>query len=132
MKSEGDRVARRKAGSIPPASSADLARLRAGQELPVDVSDIPERTTFDRIHRDEAGRLHRPSVIRDAILRAMAEREMTPYRLWKEARAYCPTISEAAVSEFLKGKRQAGLDYTEAMLAAVGLVVVPATPPARP
>ena len=32
---------------------------------------------------------------------------MTPYRLWKEAEAYCPTLSQSAVHEFIKGQKTA-------------------------
>jgi len=49
---------------------------------------------------------------------------MTPYRLWKEAMSYCPTLSQSAVHEFLKGQRQIELPYAEALLAAMNLEVI--------
>ena len=35
----------------------------------------------------------------DAIKRELELRKMTPYRLWKEAMSYCPTLSQSAVDE---------------------------------
>ena len=51
---------------------------------------------------------------------------MTRYRLWKDARFYCPKLSESAVYDFLSGKRQIEVPYAEAMLRAVGLAIRPA------
>ncbi len=53
----------------------------------------------------------------------MASREMTTYALWKEARTYSPTISEMAIGEFLKGRRSIGIEYLEAILAALQLEI---------
>jgi hypothetical protein len=94
-------------------------------EQPIDTSEIPEsRGGFHRLKRDEQGRLpQRKSIIRDAIKRELALRKMTPYRLWKEARGFCPTLSQSAVHEFIKGQRQLELPYAEALLTAVNLGV---------
>ena len=122
-KSATSKIVRRNASDIPPATQADLARLRRAMEGPIDTSDIPEqRTAFHRLTRDSSGRLPaRKSVIRDAIVQEIQHLNMTPYRLWKEAKAYCPTLSQSAVHEFIKGQRQLELPYAEALLAAVNL-----------
>ncbi len=122
-KSEG-KIVRRRAGAIPPITTEALDQLESMADDAIDLSDIPDLSQADRLVRDELGQLPRRSVIRDAVTRVMAERQMTAYALWKEARAYCPTISESAVSEFLRGRRQIGLDYAEALMAASGLIVV--------
>ncbi|HEV8607168.1 MAG TPA: hypothetical protein VGQ99_17645 [Tepidisphaeraceae bacterium] len=79
-----------------------------------------------RIHRDSRGRLppKLKSVIRDAILEELGNREITRYQLWKLAKNHCATIPESAVYEFLRGQRHLGLEYVEALIAALGLVVV--------
>jgi hypothetical protein len=96
---------------------------------PIDTTEIPERSgPFRRVLRDESGMLPGRSLIREAILSEVSRRDMTPYRLWKEARVHCPTLSQSAVQEFLKGQRQIELPYAEALLAALSLVVVPRRP----
>ena len=122
-KSATNKVVRRKAADIPPATEAELARLRRTMDGPIDTSDIPEqRGAFHRLTRDSTGRLPtRKSVIREAIVRELEHLNMTPYRLWKEAKAYCPTLSQSAVHEFIKGQRQLELPYAEALMAAVNL-----------
>ena len=37
------KVVRRKAVDIPPATEADLSRLRSAMDGPIDTSDIPEQ-----------------------------------------------------------------------------------------
>ena len=103
-------------------------------EGPIDTSDIPERRgRFHRLKRDEMGRLPpRKSLIRDAIVRELERLEMTPYRLWKEAKAYCPTLSQSAVHEFIKGQRQLELPSAEALMAAVNLGIVRIEAPPKP
>ena len=118
------KIVRRRAGAIPALTPEALDRLEAIDEENVDLSDIPDLSSADRLVRDESGRLPRRSVIRDAVASVMADRQLTTYALWKQARVYCPTISESAVGEFLKGKRQIGLDYAEALMAATGLTIV--------
>ena len=54
----------------------------------------------------------------------MRRRGLTAYRLWKIARAHYPPLSQAAVHEFLKGRRQLELPSAEALLVAVDLRVV--------
>src|SRR5438045_1674986 len=107
-KSATGRIVRKSAADLPPATEADLARLRDAMEGPIDPSDIPElRGEFHRLRRDSTGQLpSRKSVIRDAIIRELEHLKMTPYRLWKEAKTYCPTLSQSAVHEFIKGERQ--------------------------
>ena len=117
-------MVRRRAGSIPPMTAQAIDRLESIDENSVDLSDIPDQSSADRLVRGESGQLARPSQIRDAIAGVMADRHLTTYALWKEARAYCPTISESAVGEFLRGRRQIGLDYAEALMAATGLTIV--------
>ena len=118
------RTVRRRAGAIPPLTPEAIARLESIDEDSIDHSDIPDQSSADRLVRDESGRLPRRSMIRDAVTSVMVDRQLTTYALWKEARAYCPTISESAVGEFLKGRRQIGLDYAEALMAATGLTIV--------
>src|SRR5262249_18500 len=112
-------------GEIRPASPADLDRLRAAMQGPVDTSEIPERPGFHRLRRDASGRLPpRKSIIRDAVQREMRRLHLSAYRLWQLARAHSPTLSESAVHEFLKGQRQLELPSVEALLAAVELRLV--------
>lgn len=95
---------------------------------PVDTSDIPERVgPCSRVVRDTGGRIVKPgqSPLRAAILAEVKRRGISGHRLWKEARAYCDTIPESAVYEFLAGKRQVGLAYLDAMLEATDLTVRP-------
>jgi len=91
----------------------------------VNTGEIPERRKFHRLQRDASGRLppHK-SIIREAVARQMRALHLTVYRLWQLARAHYPPLSQAAVHEFLKGKRQLELPSVEALLAAVHLRVV--------
>lgn len=131
-KSAAAKAVRKSAEQVSAASARDLDRLRAAQRGPIDTSDIPERRgPHARLLRDAQGLLPRRSMIRDAIAREVARRGITAYQLWKEAQAHCPSLSQAAVYEFLKGQRQIGLDYAEALMAATGLAVVQ-KPPRRP
>jgi hypothetical protein len=96
-------------------------------EKEIDTSEIPERRPGRIMHarRSPLGRPIVPprSAIREAILRELGRRQITRYELWKRARVHGPTLSESAVYEFLRGERQIGLEYVEALLAAVGLEV---------
>ena len=134
-KNSEDKIVRRKAGEIPKTSPEDMARMLAIRDEDIDTSDIPERTgARRRLRRVQDVRLARPrSVIRESIVAAMAEREMTAYSLCKAAKLYCPTISETAVGEFLKGERSIGLMYVEALLVAADLIVArnPRRPPLK-
>jgi hypothetical protein len=113
----------------PHRSPADLARLRAAANGPIDTSDIPESTgPVHRVHRDAQGRLPRkpPSLIRDAILAQLGHKHMTRYELWKRARRHCPTLPQSAVYEYLAGARQIGATYLDALLQAADLKLVAA------
>src|SRR5256885_492849 len=96
----------------------------------IDTSDIPEQPPAARpLKRDDDGRLPvRRSPIREAVARELERRKMTPYQLWKQAHAHCPTLSQPAVYEFLKGQRQIGVEYAEALMAALHLGVVVRVP----
>jgi hypothetical protein len=99
---------------------------------PIDSSEIPERRQFHRLRRDASGRLPpRKSIIREAVAGQMKRLHLTAYRVWQLARSYCPTLSQSAVHEFLKGQRQLELPSVEALLAAVQLRIVRRTTGAR-
>ena len=124
-KSVADKIVRKSAREIPPASRTDLDRLRGAMRGAIDTGEIPERRKFQRLERDARGRLlPRKSVIREAVTRQMKSLRLTAYRLWQLARVHCPTLSQSAVHEFLKGQRQLELPSVEALLAAVHLQVV--------
>ena len=126
-KSAVSKGARRKASEVRPATAADLARLRAAASGPIDTSDIPERTGAPRrVERDARGRLPSPSggLIRGALLAAMERRGMSRYALWAAARQRCDTLSQSAVYEYLRGHRDIGTRYAEALLQAAGLSIV--------
>jgi hypothetical protein len=121
------RVVQKSASELAPPSARDLARLRRAMEKTIDTTEIPERgpgrAVRARRSPEGARRTVPGSAIRDAIRRELGRRQMTRYELWKRARAYGPTLSESAVYEFLRGERQIGLAYVEALLAAVDLEV---------
>jgi hypothetical protein len=101
-------------------------------EGPIDTGDIPEsRGPVSRVPRDAQGGLPQPlphlrdSPIRRAIRAELGRRQMTRYQLWKAARAHCPTVTQSAVYEFLRGQRDISLKYAEALLKATGLGVAP-------
>ncbi len=124
-RSAANKVVRKSAREIPPASRAALDRLRAAMQGSIDTNEIPERQKFHRLQRDASGRLPpRNSIIRDAVARQMQRLHLTVYRLWQMARAHYPALSQSAVHEFLKGQRQLELPSVEALLAAVHLRVV--------
>jgi hypothetical protein len=54
----------------------------------------------------------------------MRRQHLSVYRLWQLARTHYPSLSQAAVHEFLKGQRHLELPSIEALLAAVNLRVV--------
>ena len=124
-KSAAPRTVRKSASEVPPASPADLDRLRSAMQSSIDTGEIPERRKFRRLQRDASGRLPPPkSVIREAVTREMRHLDLTVYRLWRMAKVHYPALSQAAVHEFLKGQRQLELPSVEALLAAVDLRVV--------
>lgn len=127
-KSREQHIVRKSAGRIRRSTPSELARLASLKDRPVDTSDIPERVgPCHRVVRDAGGRILRPerSPLRAAILAEVKRRRISGHRLWKEARAYCDTIPESAVYEFLNGKRQIGLAYLDAILEAMDLAVSP-------
>jgi hypothetical protein len=114
---------------------AEQLRANSGRELTalrerilrndIDTSDIPEARvgsskSAGRTHGDEHG------LLRQAILSELGHRQLTRYELWKQARHFCPKLPESAVYEFLRGTRQVGVVYVEAMLQALGLCIRPA------
>lgn len=125
MKSATGKLVRKSASAVSRPTSADLDRLRAATRGPIDTTDIPERGPFRRLQRDALGRLpSRKSMIRDAVAQQMQARRLTVYRLWRMAQVHYPSLSQAAVHDFLKGRRQIELPSVEALLAAVDLEVV--------
>ena len=125
-KSAVGKTVRCSAGDLTPTTPEHLADLLAGMDEEPDLSDIPE-FNFDapRVLRDSEGRLDkgRQSPIRAAILAELDRRKMTRYKLWKKARVLCGTLPQSAVYEYLRGQREIGLPYAEAMMQVVGLVV---------
>jgi hypothetical protein len=131
-KSAASKVTRKSAAEIPPASRADLDRLHAAMAGDIDSSEISERRKFQRVQRDASGKLPPPkSVIRDAVEREMQNLNLSVYRLWQLARVHYPPLSQSAVHEFLKGRRQLELPSAEALLCAVHLRLVSEKPVAR-
>lgn len=131
-KSGSGKVIRKSASEIPPATKADLDRLRAAMQGPIDTSEISERRQFQRLYRDASGRLPpRKSLIREAIAQQMEAQRLTAYRLWRLAKVHYSPLSQSAVHEFLRGQRQLELPSIEALLAALDLRLVGATNPRR-
>jgi hypothetical protein len=96
-----------------------------------DTSDIPERTRRGRpVMRDAKGRLPTAidSPIRDAILEELGRTGTSRYELWRAAQQHCARISKSAVYEYLRGERDVGTTYAEAMLKASGLKIVRGAP----
>jgi hypothetical protein len=115
---------------VEPPTPEEIEAMLAIPDDAIDTSDIPECSGGERLIRDEHWKLvPQKSVLRDAIVAAMTEQGLTAYALWKLAKVHCPTLSESAVGEFLKGKRAIGLRYVESLLAATGLTVTPAPLP---
>ena len=132
-KSAEIRIVKKKVADVLSASDAVLDRLRNAKGGPIDTSDIAESTGRpNRLIRDSAGRLPtRRSIVRDAIIRELKYLNMTPYRLWKEAKLHCPTLSQSAVHEFIKGQRQLELPYAEALIMATRLGLVRSQAPVK-
>ena len=125
-KSTDERIVRRRASEIRHSTVEELSGLATKKDEKIDLSDIPERKNpADRVIRDSRGRIvtHPRSMIREAILTEIKQRGISGHELWLKARKRCGTIPESAVYEFLSGKRQVGLAYLDAMLAAMDLSV---------
>ena len=136
---QSPRLVDRRAEDTPKATAADLARLEAALDGPIDTSDSPERKgPFRRIKRDAQGRLPQPipnlrdSPIHLAILGQLERRRMTLYELRQAAKAHCAKLPASAVYEYLRGQRVIGIHYAEALIEAAGLVVAPRKPTRRP
>lgn len=121
------RVVRKSASELTAPTANDLGRLRRAMESAIDTTEISEARVGHAVRARHSGKEKpvRPpqSAIRDAIRGELGRREITRYELWKRARVHCPTLPESAVYEFLRGVRAIGLDYVEALLAAVDLEV---------
>jgi hypothetical protein len=108
-------------------TAQDLARLRESMHRPVRTDDIPElKGTEAPVCRDASGNLPRRRLgpVRRAILESLDDHGMTRYELWKKARAHCVTLSRSAVYEYLRGVRDIGVEYAEALMMAANLKVV--------
>ena len=121
-------IVRKTDDALPATTRADLDRLRnamARSDSETTTGEGPKPGS-NPLRRDADGRIIKPSPsrIRTAILEELGKRRMTRYKLWKAAREHCPTLTQSAVYEFLRGFRQLGLSYVEAMLAALNLDVV--------
>jgi len=123
-KSVQSKVVRTMSKDVSAPSKADLARLREAMRGQIDTCEIAEKRSFSRLQRGPEGELPRPSMIRDAIEGQRRRRNITVYALWQKARVFHPSLSQAAVHEFLKGQRQLELPSAEALLAAADLKVV--------
>lgn len=123
------KLVRKTAEQIREPAAADLERLRRVVERRVDTSEAPELLPgTKRVQRDAQGRpprFHRGPVSL-AILNELGRREMTRYELWRRAREHCGSLPESAVYEFLRGQRQIGVVYLEAIMAALDLSLRPA------
>jgi hypothetical protein len=118
---------RRSAGEDPATTALDLARLRETMRRPIQTDDIPElKGTEPAVCRDASGNLPRGQLgpVRRAILESLDDHGMTRYELWKKARTHCGTLSRSAVYEYLRGVRDIGVEYAEALMMAADLTVV--------
>jgi hypothetical protein len=116
------------ADDIPARTPRDMARLKAAMDIPVAPSEDHESGQFigSEVRRDSTGRiLKRPlGLLRAAILASLDRHKMTRYELWKKAHARCESLSASAVYEYLRGEREIGSEYMEALIEAARLKVV--------
>jgi hypothetical protein len=119
----GTKTVRKTAKELARPAGADLDRLRKAMKGDVDTSEVSEARSFNRLQRDTTGSLPRRSMIRDAIENQRKEHKLTVYALWKKAKVIRPSLSQAAVGEFLKGKRELELPSAEALIMAVNLTI---------
>lgn len=128
---QGKKVMRKAAGEIPRPDAEGLARLRALKDRPVDTSeagDAPETVGPLRpVAVGPEGRPLRrpPDLFRDAILARLDQLGMNRGQLYRKAREYCPTLSESAVYEYLRGQRDVQSAYLSALLKAAELTIRP-------
>jgi len=125
--SKAGKMIRMSAGEGQTSTAQDLARLRETMRCPVQTDDIPElKGTEAPVCRDASGNLPRREFgpLRRAILESLDDHGMTRYELWKKARTYCGTLPRSAVYEYLRGVRDIGVEYAEALMMAANLKVV--------
>jgi hypothetical protein len=123
----GGNVIHRSVGAGRATTALDLAPLRETMRQPVRTDDIHELNgTEAPVCRDGFGNrpVRRLGPVRRAILESLDARGMTRYELWKKARAHCVTLSRSAVYEFLRGARDIGVEYAEALMMAANLEIV--------
>ena len=126
-RSRANKRVRISADNIPKPTPRDLDRLDAAMRIPVRASEEDESQDMGpRVHRTASGDLpERPlGTVRRAILEALDRRRMTRYQLWKKAQSRCETLSASAVYDYLRGVRDIGTEYAEALMEAAGLKVV--------
>ena len=116
------------ADDLPARTPQDIARLKAAMDIPVEPSEELEsaRPVGPGVRRDATGRIvKRPlGLLRAAILASLDRHKMTRYELWKKAHARCESLSASAVYEYLRGDREIGSEYMEALIEAAKLEVV--------
>jgi hypothetical protein len=115
------------AKDLPTPTAEDMARLEAAMDIPVESGEDDE-FPWDgpEVQRDASGRILRQPLgqLREAILASLDDYRMTRYQLWKNAHAHCGTLTASAVYEYLRGTRNIGSEYVEALLEAAKLKVV--------
>jgi hypothetical protein len=122
-----EKTIRMSAGDGQATTARDLNRLKVTMDRAVRTDDIPELSgTEAPVRRDRYGNLPGPKFgsVRRAILESLDDHGMTRYELWKKARAHCGTLSRSAVYEYLRGSRDIGVEYAEALMMAADLRVV--------
>jgi hypothetical protein len=115
------------ADEIPEPTRQDLERLEAVMRIPVRASEAEQSKDIGPIVRRKAsGELPKRPLgpVRRAILAALDHHGMTRYQLWKKAHAHCGTLSASAVYDYLRGARDIGIEYAEALMEAANLKVV--------
>jgi hypothetical protein len=115
------------ADEIPERTGKDLDRLKAAMRIPSrPLEDQESKNVGPRVQRTPSGDLpqHPLGRVRQAILKSLDRHKMTRYKLWKKARTYCDSLPVAAVYEYLRGTRNIGSEYVEALLLAAKLKVV--------
>ncbi len=125
--SKAGKMIRVSAGEGHVTTALDVARLRETMRLPVQTDEIPElKGTEPPVRRDGSGKLPRRELgpVRRAILESLDDHGMTRHALWKKARGHCGTLSRSAVYEYLRGARDIGVEYAEALMMAADLKVV--------
>jgi hypothetical protein len=118
------------ADEIPSPTPQDMDRLKAAMQIPTKDSEVEESGALvgpgSQVRRDESAQILRPPLgpVRSAILASLGRNRMTRYKLWRRAHAHCPTLSASAVYEYLRGFRNIGSEYVEALVEAAGLELV--------